>query len=95
MRKTLLVAAFVPVLALAAEYATYKFHNVDATVISTNPRTNTLTLKGDAGVNRHMQVEGAAVAKLGAVKPGDKVTITCKDTPSGEHLLVTDIKINK
>jgi len=92
MRKLLLAAAVIPLLALAGE-KTFKYHDVQATVVSTDARAQTLTIRGEDGASHTARVEGAAVEKLGSLKAGDKVTLTCKDTESGQHVSVTGIKM--
>lgn len=89
MRKFLIAAAALPLVATAGSY---KYHDVAATVESTDAKAHTITLKGDDGHSHTAKVEGKAVDELAGVKAGDKVTVTCKDTDKGEHLAVTGIK---
>ena len=74
--------------------ATGKTHTVEAEVVSADPTAKTLTIKGDAG-DKTVPVEGAAVAELKNVKPGEKVKLTCRDNEKGEHEAITKIHAEK
>src|SRR5262245_66475971 len=63
----------------AAATATEKSHQVSAEVVSVDTAKNTLTIKGTDGMEKTATVEGKAVATLKALKPGEKVTLTCRD----------------
>jgi hypothetical protein len=71
--------------------AAVKTHEVEAEVVAVDTAKNTLTLKGEAE-NKTVPVEGKAVAALKDVKPGSKVTLTCKDDEKGAHKAVVGIK---
>ena len=68
-----------------------KTHQVTAEVVSIDAEKHTITLKGDTA-NNTAPVEGKALAALKSVKPGEKVTVTCRDNDMGEHQAVTEIK---
>ena len=68
-----------------------KTHQVTAEVVSIDTEKHTITLKGDTA-NNTAPVEGKALAALKTVKPGEKVTVTCRDNDKGEHQAVTEIK---
>jgi len=91
MRKSLFaIAALLPVVAFAG----FKYHDVQATVVSTDAKAHTITLKGDDGTEHTAKVEGKAASELANLKAGEKVTATCKDNDKGDHLAVTVIKAN-
>jgi FtsP/CotA-like multicopper oxidase with cupredoxin domain len=71
-----------------------KTHVVEAEVVSADATAKTLTIKGDAG-DKTVPVEGAAVAELKNVKPGEKVKLTCRDNEKGEHEAITKIHAEK
>ena len=71
-----------------------KTHSVEAEVVSADATAKTLTIKGDKG-DQTVPVEGAAVAELKSVKPGEKVKLTCRDNAAGEHQAITKIHAEK
>ncbi len=78
----------------AKSMAAGKTHVVEAEVVSADAAAKTLTIKGDAG-DKTVPVEGAAVAELKNVKPGEKVKLTCRDNAAGEHQAITKIHAEK
>jgi len=72
-----------------------KTHTVEAEVVSADATAKTLTIKGDTGENKTVPVEGAAVAELKNVKPGEKVKLSCRDNAQGEHQAITRIHAEK
>ena len=77
--------------AKASEYSAVKTHEMTAEVVSIDAMKNTITVKGELG-NKTAPVEGKALATLKNVKPGEKVTLICRDNEKGEHQAVTEIK---
>ena len=67
-----------------------KTHQVEAEVVSVDATAKTLTIKGDP--NKTVTVDAAAADSLGALKAGDKVKLTCRDSATGEHQAVTKIE---
>jgi hypothetical protein len=80
--------------ATAAEHPAAKTttHEVTATVVSTDVKAHTITLKDDEGKETTAKCMGNAAKELSTVKSGEKVTCTCKDNAKGEHLGVIAIK---
>ena len=70
-------------------------HQVTAEIVSVDTAKNTITIKGSDGMEKTASVEGSAVAALKALRPGEKVTLTCRDNEKGEHKAVTAIHVNK
>ncbi len=87
-----LAAALLPLVALAADF---KYHDVNATVVSVDAATATLTTKSKDGSTSVAPVEGDAVKALTELKTGDMVKLTCKDNDKGEHLAITAIAKTK
>jgi hypothetical protein len=75
--------------------ATDKSHKVTAEVISVDTAKNTLKMKASDGIEKTATVEGKAIDSLKTLKPGEKVTLTCRDNEKGEHKAVTAIEVNK
>ena len=71
----------------------FKSHDVNATFVSADPKASTFTVRLDDGSTSSGKAEGAAVKALGALKAGDKIRITCKDTPDGQHVSATAISV--
>jgi hypothetical protein len=65
-------------------------HDVEAEVVSVDSTKNTITVKTDKGPMT-APVEGKAIAEAKNVKPGQKITLVCRDE-KGEHKAVTEIK---
>lgn len=70
-----------------------KTHVVEAEVVSADATAKTLTIKGDP--NKTVAVDTAAVGSLKALKAGEKVKLTCRDSATGEHEAVTHITVEK
>lgn len=75
----------------ATAATTGKTHQVSAEVVSADMTKHTITIKADDGTEKTAPVEGKALAALKSVKPGEKVTLTCRDNAQGEHQAVTAI----
>jgi hypothetical protein len=71
-----------------------KTHEVEAEVVSVDTTKNTLTIKTETGQST-TPVEGPAIAEAKVVKPGQKVTLVCRDGENGEHKGVVGIKAKK
>ena len=71
-----------------------KTHEVEAEIVSFDAKKNTLTIKGDEGQST-VPVEGPAIAEAKVVRPGQKVTLVCRDGENGEHKGVVGIKAKK
>jgi hypothetical protein len=71
--------------------AAVKTHDVEAEVVSADATAKTLTIKGELQ-NKTVPVEGKATAQLKDLKPGEKVTLSCRDNDMGEHQAVVAIK---
>jgi hypothetical protein len=79
-----------------AAAATEKTHKVAAAeVVSVDTMKNTLTIKSTEGAEKTVPVEGKAITTLKALKPGEKVDLTCRDNDKGEHQAVTAISVSK
>ena len=70
-----------------------KTHVVEAEVVSADATAKTLTIKGDP--NKTVAVDASAVSSLKALKSGEKVKLTCRDSATGEHEAVTHITVEK
>lgn len=71
-----------------------KTHVVEAEVVSADATAKTLTIKGEKE-NKTVAVDASAVASLKSLKSGDKVKLTCRDSATGQHEAVTQIKVEK
>jgi hypothetical protein len=78
----------------ASMKADAKGHDVEVEVVSTDATKKTITIKTEKGENT-VPVEGKAIASLKDVKPGQKVTVVCRDDDKGDHKAVTEIKTSK
>jgi hypothetical protein len=78
----------------AVKAAPAKTHDVDAEVVSVDATAKTITIKADPD-NKTVPVEGKAITQLKDVKPGEKVTLSCRDNEAGEHQAVVAIKAGK
>jgi hypothetical protein len=67
-----------------------KYHKVDAEVVSADAKAMTITVKV-AGQEHTEKVSALAKNRLGEVKAGDKVVLSCKDT-GGNHREVVAIR---
>jgi hypothetical protein len=73
--------------------ATAKSHaTVSAEIVSADASGKQITYKTDDGQEKTLAVEGKAAASLSAVKPGEKVKLTFRDSAAGEHEAVTSIR---
>jgi hypothetical protein len=70
-----------------------KYHSVDAEVVSADVGAMTITVKV-AGEEHTSHVSALAKGRLGEVKAGDKVVLSCKDV-SGDHREVVAIRAAK
>jgi hypothetical protein len=70
--------------------APIKVHDVEAEIVAIDEAAKTLTIKGNP--DKTVPVEGNALARLKTHKPGDKVTLVCRDNDAGEHQAVVAIK---
>ena len=68
-----------------------KTHEAEVEVVSVDSMKNTITIKGEKGENT-APLEGKAIAEAKTVKPGQKITVVCRDDESGAHKAVTEIK---
>ena len=68
-----------------------KSHDVEGEVVSVDSTKNEITIKTAKG-DSTAPVEGKAQMTLKDLKPGQKVTVTCRDNEKGEHKAVTEIK---
>ena len=76
---------------IKADMKSAKSHDVEAEIVSVDSVKNTITLKTTKGEST-APVEGKAQISLKDLKPGQKVTVTCRDDEKGEHKAVTEIK---
>ena len=89
MRNTLLsLALALPAVALAGSF---KYHDVNATLVSADAKSGSFTIKLDDGTTMTDKLEGDA-KQLAGLKAGDAIAITCKDNEKGEHLAATAVK---
>jgi Cu/Ag efflux protein CusF len=70
-------------------------HTVNAEVVSFDAASKKLTVKDDKGQTQSIALESAALNEAKALKPGEKVTLTCRDNAAGEHEAITKIKPKK
>ena len=80
------VAAGLAGVRLAADEAK-KYHKVDAEVVSADAKGMTITVKV-AGEEHTEKVSALAKTRLGEVKAGDKVVLSCKDADGGHREVV-------
>jgi hypothetical protein len=64
-----------------------KYHKVDAEVVAADAKGMTITVKV-AGEEQTEKVSALAKTRLGEVKPGDKVVLSCKDADGGHREVV-------
>ena len=74
-----------------ADLKAKNMHEVEAEIVSVDSAKGTVTLKTTKGEST-APVEGKAQTALKDFKPGQKVTVTCRDDDKGTHKAVTDIK---
>jgi len=74
-------------------YGTHgKTHEVSAEIVSVDAVAKTVTIKGEKE-NKTVPVDEKAVASIKNLKPGQKVTLVCRDNDKGEHEVVTAVKV--
>jgi len=78
-------------MAQKAPAATGKTHEVEAEVVAFDAGTQTLTIKGSPD-NKTVPVDASAIAQVRDLKPGQKVTLVCRDNEAGEHQAVAGVK---
>lgn len=71
--------------------AAARSHEVEAEVVAVDGEKNTITLKTTSGEST-APVDSKAHAALSGLKPGQKVTVVCRDDDKGEHKAVAEIK---
>ena len=76
-----------------AASSTPTYHDVNATLVCADPKASTFTVRLDDGSTSSGKAEGDAVRALRALKAGDKVRVTCKDTTDVQHVAATAIYI--
>ena len=74
--------------------AVAKTHVVEAEVVSADAVAKTLTVKTEQGEST-MKVDAVAAKHLKALKAGEKVKLTCRDTDKGEHEAISHITVEK
>jgi multidrug resistance efflux pump len=74
-----------------ADLKSAKTHDVEGEIVSVDSAKNTITIKTTKGEST-APVEGKAQTSLKDLKPGQKVTVTCRDDDKGAHKAVTEIK---
>lgn len=94
MRTRFLILA-IAALPAAAFAGGFKYHDVNATFVSADAKAQMFTIKFDDGTTSTGKAEGEAIKQAAALKPGDKIAVTCKDNEKGEHLAATAIKVIK
>lgn len=75
----------------AAAKAAAKTHEVEAEVVSVDATAKTITIKGETE-NKTAPVDVKALAAVKDLKPGQKVTLICRDNAKGEHEAVVGVK---
>jgi uncharacterized protein YdeI (BOF family) len=80
------------VAAKAEEKAAPNTHEVTAEIAAVDAMKNTVTIKAESGDEKVVPVEGKATAELKDLKPGEKVTLICKDDEKGAHKAVVGFK---
>jgi hypothetical protein len=78
----------------SAKAPAHKSHVVEGEVVSADATAKTITVKVD-GEEKTAPVHGKAAARLGSLKAGEKVALTCVDNEKGEHEYVSAIKVEK
>jgi len=76
-----------------------KSHDTTVEFVSADSVKKTVTIKSEDGKEKTVPVEGKAdltvyqITKVtkGRIKPGDKITVTCRDNEKGEHQAITAI----
>lgn len=72
--------------------AAAKTHGFDAEIVAVDAAKKTLTIKASPD-NKTVPVDAKAVAMVKDLKPGDKVTLICRDNDKGDHLAVSGVKL--
>ena len=70
-----------------------KSHDMTVEVVSVDVKAKTITIKDDKGETQTAPVLGRAIARLGTLKPGETITLTCQDNEKGEHQGVSAIHV--
>ena len=65
-------------------------HEVTAEIVAADLTHEKLTVRMGTS-EKTVPVEGKAIASLKSVKPGETVTLTCRDNEAGEHTAITAI----
>jgi len=65
---------------------------VSAEIVSADAASKQVTYKTADGQEKTVPVEGKAAASLSAVKAGEKVKLTFRDSASGDHEAITSIR---
>lgn len=81
------IAAAAGLAAAAAADEAKKYHKVDAEVVSADAKGMTITVKVE-GAEHTEKVSALAKNRLGEVKAGDKVVLSCKDADGGHREVV-------
>ena len=90
-----IVALSLALLTIAGTALADTTHMVSGTVVSVDTTQHMLTLKRNDGQMSTAPVEGDAIKALGALKPGQAISVTCRDDDMGHHKAVTAIKVGK
>jgi hypothetical protein len=77
--------------AAKAAPAAGRTHEIEAEVVAFDAGTQTLTIKGTPD-NKTVPVDAAAIPQVRDLKPGQKVTLVCRDNEAGEHQAVSAVK---
>lgn len=90
---TIVSAIVIAALVVAAPaFAAGKTHEMKAEVVSIDTKAKMITMKDEKGESHTAPLLGKAVAEAKGLKAGDKVTCTCQDSETGEHMGVKAIK---
>jgi Cu/Ag efflux protein CusF len=85
----LVIAALI---AAVPAFAAGKTHDMKAEVVSVDTKAKMITIKDEKGESHTAPLLGNAVAEAKNLKAGDKITCTCQDSDTGEHMGVKAIK---
>jgi len=98
MRKLVVLSLLLGLVAVPLTFAgkdANKKHQMKVEVVSVDTSGNTITFKNDDGKQMTAPVMEAAQGKLGSLKAGEKVELTCEDDADGNHLGIVAIKPTK